>query len=99
MNILRFSTTATQQRAGLDAGDLAQVNKALGFLQLNPRHPSLNTHKFSSLCTKAYDVFEAYAQNNTPGALRIFWRYGPDELDAKKKRAAVITILAITPHP
>lgn len=37
------------------------------------------------------DVFESYAQNNTPGAYRIFWHYGP-----KKK---MITILAITPHP
>ncbi len=99
MSLIRFTTTAAHQRAGLGAGELAQVNKALGFLQTNPRHPSLNTHKFTSLCTKAYDVFEAYAQNSTPGALRIFWRYGPDELDVKKKRVAVITILAITPHP
>ena len=36
-------------------------------------------------------VFEAYAENQTPGAYRIFWCYGPD-----KKQ---ITIIAITPHP
>jgi hypothetical protein len=43
-------------------------------------------------------IFEAYAQNNTPGAYRIFWHYGPDEITSKK-RAPVITIVAITPHP
>lgn len=99
MHLLRFTPVAAQQLAGLAAGERAQVNKALGFLQLNPRHPGLNTHKFTSLCTKTYDVFEAYAQNNTSGALRIFWRYGPDELDAKKKRVAIISIHAIVPHP
>jgi hypothetical protein len=43
-------------------------------------------------------VFEAYAQNNTPGAYRIFWHYGPDETKAKK-RTPVITVVAITRHP
>jgi hypothetical protein len=38
-------------------------------------------------------VFEAYAQNRTPGAYRIFWCYGPD------KDKGDITITAITPHP
>jgi hypothetical protein len=37
------------------------------------------------------EVFEAYAENNTPGAYRIFWHYGPDK--------NMITIVAITPHP
>jgi hypothetical protein len=68
------------------------VRKALGLLETNPRHPGLNTHKFSSLNGPAgEDVFEAYAENKTPAAWRIFWYYGPD-----KKQ---ITILAITPHP
>jgi hypothetical protein len=43
-------------------------------------------------------VFEAYAQNDTPGAYRIFWHYGPDEV-VGKKRTPVITVVAITPHP
>lgn len=76
------------------AAILKQVKKALGYLQINPRHPSLNTHVFTSL-ENPFDpeekVFEAYAQNNTPGAYRIFWSYGP-----KKDQ---ITIIAITPHP
>ncbi|MFT3741772.1 MAG: hypothetical protein QM752_03735 [Gammaproteobacteria bacterium] len=68
------------------------VRKALGYLVINPKHPGLNTHKYSSLeGPSGEDVFEAYAQNNTPAAYRIFWYYGP-----KKNE---ITILAITSHP
>jgi hypothetical protein len=71
-----------------------QVKKALGFLQTNPLHPSLHTHEYQSLDSPygaGQKVFEAYAQNNTPGAYRVFWCYGP-----RKKQ---ITIIAITPHP
>ncbi|UVC07075.1 hypothetical protein IHQ71_17800 [Rhizobium sp. TH2] len=89
-------------QADLDLGELEDnpalakrlksVRKALGYLQINPRHPGLNTHKYSSLSgPNGEDVFEAYAENNTPGAYRIFWVYGPGK--------DVITILAITPHP
>jgi hypothetical protein len=47
--------------------------------------------KFTSLSgPKGEDIFEAYAQNKTPGAYRIFWFYGPE-----KKQ---ITIVAITAH-
>ncbi len=71
---------------------LKAVQKALGYLQTNPRHPGLKTHKFTSLTgPKGEDVFEAYAENQTPGACQIFWFYGP----GKKE----ITIAAITPHP
>lgn len=71
---------------------LKAVQKALGYLQTNPRHPSLNTHKYSTLIgPNNEEIFEAYAENNTPAAYRIFWYYGP----AKKQ----ITIVAITPHP
>ena len=69
---------------------LKSVRKALGLLQNNPKHPGLRTHKYETL-SKGYEVFEAYAQNHTPGAYRIFWRYGPNIKE--------ITILAITPHP
>ena len=71
---------------------LKAVNKALGYLETNPKHPGLNTHEFNSL-TKLYGfkIYEAYAENNTPAAYRIFWYYGP----SKKQ----ITIIAITPHP
>lgn len=68
------------------------VLKALGRLQTNPRHPSLNTHKYHGLSApNGQDMFEAYAQNHTPSAYRIFWHYGP--------KPGEITIYAITPHP
>ena len=79
---------------------LKQVNKTLGYLETDLRSPSLQTHEFKSL-TRRYGkkVFEAYAQNDTPGAFRVFWFYGPDEKDNKGKRVPSITIVAITPHP
>ncbi len=84
----------TLEAAPSKAGQVKQIKKALAYLQTNPRHPSLQTHVFASL-ENPYDsedkVFEAYAQQDTPGAYRIFWCYGP--------RKSQITILAITPHP
>lgn len=81
------------------AGTLRQVEKTLGLLETNPRHPSLKTHKYDSIKgPNGEEVFQAYAQNKTPGAYRVFFVYGPDRIE-KKKRVAVITIVAITPHP
>ena len=71
---------------------LKAVRKALGYLEKNPRHPALNTHEYDSL--KGFNgekIFEAYAENKTPAAYRIFWHYGPGK--------DTITILAITSHP
>lgn len=68
------------------------VLKTLGFMQVNLRHNSLQTHKYSELSDAiGEEVFESYAQNRTPGAYRIFWHYGPGK--------NVITIISITPHP
>ena len=67
------------------------VKKALAYLEINPRHPSLNTHKYSKTIN-GEKVFEAYAENKTPGAYRIFWHYSTD--DNKE-----IYIDAIMPHP
>ena len=68
------------------------VKKAIHFLSENPRHKNLKTHEFTSLKgPKGEKIFEAYAEQSTPAAYRIFWYYGPD-----KNR---ITIVAITPHP
>lgn len=56
------------------------VRKALGFLETNPRHPGLNTHKYSALSgLNGEEVFEAYAENKPPPAYRIFWLYGPEK--------------------
>jgi hypothetical protein len=75
-------------------GLFKQVAKAVRQLAENPRHASLNTHEYYSLehpFNPKAKVFEAYAQNKTPGAYRIFWCYGPEKDE--------MTIIAITPHP
>lgn len=68
------------------------VSKALKYLAENPRHPSLQTHPYASLCgPNGEKVFEAYAEQGTPTAYRIFFYYG--------KRRGEIVVFAITPHP
>lgn len=68
------------------------VKKAIRFLSENPRHKSLKTHEFTSLTgPNGEKIFEAYAEQSTPAAYRIFWYYGPGRNQ--------LTILAITPHP
>lgn len=82
--------TKTSKAEGL----FKQVDKCARFLLEDPRHPGLQTHEYDSIphpYTKGGKVFEAYVQNRTPGAYRLFWCYGPEKGD--------ITILAITPHP
>jgi hypothetical protein len=71
---------------------LKAVRKTLGLMETNLRHPSLNTHEFTSLKgPNGEKVFESHAQNKTPGAYRIFWYYGPGK--------GIITVAAIIPHP
>ena len=68
------------------------VKKTIELLASNPRHNSLQTHEFSSLKgPKGEKVFEAYAEQDTPAAYRVFWYYGPSK--------DLITIIAITNHP
>ena len=69
-----------------------EVVKALRLMKTNLRHPSLNTHEYHNLSgPNGEKVFEAYAQQKTPGAYRIFWYYGPGK--------NIISIIAIIPHP
>ena len=81
-------------KASKQEGLFKQVVKCIDLLASNPRHTGLHTHEYDSL-THPYDpnqkVFEAYVQNRTPGAYRVFWCYGPNQKE--------ITIIAITPHP
>jgi len=66
--------------------------KVLGYLSADPRHNSLASHEISDLSRKhGIKIFQSYLENNTPGAGRIFWAYGPDKGD--------ITVLAVEPHP
>lgn len=89
-NRKKNKVTKSSKQEGL----FKQVRKTLEYLSKNPRHPSLNTHEYDSIqnpYNSDQKVFEAYAQNKTPGAYRVFWCYGPNKTD--------ITIIAITPHP
>ena len=92
LRLTREAKDALVQLAISDPKKYKKVLKTLGLMQVNLRHPGLNTHKFNSLKgPKGEEVFEAYVENQTPGAYRVFWCYGPDQEE--------ITILAITPHP
>ena len=71
---------------------LEKVCKCQGYLQINPRHPSLGTHEYSSMrWENAEKVWEAYAENRTSSAGRVFWHYGPSYSE--------ITIVAVTAFP
>ena len=85
-NLTEIETDPSKKRI------LKDILKTLAFMEVNLRHPSLNTHEFKSLKgPKGEKIFEAYVQQKTPGAYRIFWYYG------SKKNS--IIIVAIIPHP
>ncbi len=92
--ILDSRAAKGKKKSSKQEGLFRQVHKTVNLLRANPKHPGLQTHEFPSIENphdKKQKVFEAYAQNKTPGAFRVFWCYGP----GKKE----ITIIAITPHP
>lgn len=61
-------------------------------LSMNPKYPSLNSHEIIQLSERYGEkVFESYVENDTPGAMRIFWVYGPYKNE--------ITIIGLEPHP
>ena len=101
---LLFTATADAQLTALEknaaeAGTLKQVRKTLKLLEADTRHPGLHTHEYDSLeGTRGERVWEAYAQNKTPGAYRVFFHYGPD-VEVDGKRLPTLTVVAITPHP
>jgi hypothetical protein len=91
--VLTESAAETLQELAADSPKkLKKVRKALGLMETNIRHPGLQTHEFTSLSgPNGEKVFEAYVENRTPGAYRIFWYYGP--------QSGEITVFAMTPHP
>ena len=91
-----FTATAAEhlkqlERDGSLAKRLKAVRKTLARLETDPRHPGLRSHEFKSLSSHGKKVFESYAEQDTPAAYRVFWRYGPKE--------GQLTIIAITSHP
>jgi hypothetical protein len=91
---LEARLTKKKGKASPVEGLFKQVKKCIDLLKENPRHPGLSTHEFRSKqhpYRPGEKVFEAYIQQNTPGAYRLFWCYGPEKNQ--------ITVIAITPHP
>lgn len=96
---LEFTARAEQDLHDLEFDEnkknldkLRRVRKCLGLLETNPRHRGLQTHQYDSMVgANGEKVFEAYVENKTPSAWRVFWHYGPGP--------GVMTIVAITPNP
>jgi hypothetical protein len=83
-------------KAGTLSKDEAELykkwGKALAFLSNNPKHPGLKSHEIDSLSRRyGMKVWQSYLENNTPGAGRFYWVYGPDK--------GSITVIGIEPHP
>ena len=80
------------QLSGNERKFFKKLVRALGYLEVNPRHNSLASHEIDAL-TRRYGlkVWQSYLENRTPAAGRIFWVYGPEKGE--------ITVLAVEPHP
>jgi hypothetical protein len=88
------ATLTALERDPSQAARLKSVRSALGKMEHDLRHPGLCTHEFKGAkCPHGDKLFEAYAQNKTPGAFRIFWCYLP------KPTVGVVYIVSITSHP
>jgi hypothetical protein len=69
-----------------------KIRKALQYLEINPRHPGLNSHEIDVLTEKyGVRIWESYLENRKAGARRMFWIYGPETKE--------ITIVGIENHP
>jgi hypothetical protein len=91
---LKARQKTKRKKATRDEGLFKHVRKCIHLLQQNPRHPGLQTHEFGSMSNpyrKDEKVFEAYVQQHTLSAYRVFWCYGPGKGE--------LTVIAITPHP
>jgi len=94
-NTITLSETANNTLAELEERDqrkYRKVLKTLGLMGANIRHQGLHTHEYEGLKgPNGEKVFEAYVENNTSAAYRVFWYYGPDRDE--------ISVIFITPHP
>jgi hypothetical protein len=96
---MRFNLVVTTEAqedidalATTDNSKYRKVLKTLALMQTNIRHPGLHTHEYTSLHgPNGEKVFEAYVENKTGGAYRVFWFYGPV--------TGSITVVSVTPHP
>ena len=114
---LSWTAVARDQYVALEAAPARKkqfkaVKKCLKLLSENPRYPGLNTHAWKGKdCPHGETLWEAYAENKTPGAYRVFFCYPPaTKTDAKIGKAGILDpkvappkptlmIVAITDHP
>ena len=101
---LRFSPTSADAITKLVNGGAAsraklkKVRKALGLLQADPMYPGLHSHLYQYFPgLEKGKVWDSYVENRTPGAWRIYWMYGPNEV-RDGKEISIITVLVIGPH-
>ena len=96
---LLFSPKAAEQLKRLEedlglAKKLKVVRSTLGKMERGLRYPGLHTHEYYALdCPHGEKLFEAYAENKTPSAYRIFFCFMP------RPHIDTILIVAISPHP
>lgn len=93
---LYFTAEARAQLSDLGRVDVRKgrkVRKSLAMLgELGPRYPALHSHKYVGLTgPNGEEVWESYVENNTPGAWRIWWVYGPGKDE--------ITVVTVGKHP
>lgn len=88
-----LSEKACEGELNRDEKDLyRKLRKAIQQLEVDPRHPGLNSHEIEVLTEKyGVRIWESYLENRKSGARRIFWIYGPETRE--------ITIVGIENHP
>jgi hypothetical protein len=101
---LRFAAPAADAVKKLAAGGastavkLKKMRKALGLLQTDLTYPGLHSHPYQNFPgLEKNKVWDSYVENRTPGAWRIYWMYGPNEV-RDDQEVSVITVLVIGPH-
>lgn len=91
----KFNNLKEKKKSGNLTGDDALLfkkwGKALKFLRVNPKYPSLNTHEISDLSRRyGRKVFQSYLDQGKL-AWRMYWIYGPNQKE--------ITVIGISSHP
>jgi hypothetical protein len=101
---LRFAPAAAAALRKLAASGaqstakLKKVRKALGLLQTDPMYPGLRSHLYQHFPgMEKGKIWDSYVENHTPGAWRIYWMYGPNEV-RDGVEVSVISVLVIGPH-
>lgn len=100
---LRFSDEARKILTLLASGKKQDPKKAkkvrntLDRISEDPTYPSLKSHVYNDTEKKYSDgkvkIFTSYVENDTPGAWRILWKYGPNDGEIE-----IITILWLGSH-